>query len=273
MSARPAVVLAVLLVLLAPAFLATVGVLSPGARAQSTTPLSASMSGPTVVSTGTTTRYLMFGWGGPAIASNGTLVGNITYYTTLVASNLTGVSLSPPSAHFPVNQSDATDLSVGNASETLTIDVMVSSVHSGTNESTNFSYVVHIVHPYVVSATIVNSSTVEVTSFNVYVLLDGAVIGNVTVPNIQPGGKYALTFAYPTLGLSPGDHTFTIALDQQNGLVTFANGETVYTVTVYVTGPAPNYTLWYVAGIVAFFGAIFIFVSRVAARRRGAARR
>ncbi|MGA3022508.1 MAG: CARDB domain-containing protein [Thermoplasmata archaeon] len=271
MNARPAALL-VLALLLAPAVLATVGALAPAARAAGTTAVTGSLTGPTIVATGSTTKYEVSGFGGPAVAANGTVVGNITFYATVVGSNLTGVTLLPSSSAFTNNQSKTVDLAVANASETLTIDVMVSSVYQGQNQSINFTNTVHVVQPYVISATIVASST-WVSAFTVRVTLDGTVIGNVSVPALQAGGTYQVTFEYPTLGLSTGDHTFAISLAQEHGLVTFANGQTQYSQTVYVTGPGPDYTLWYVAGIVAFFGAIFIFLTRVAARRRGAARR
>ncbi len=275
MTARPAALL-VLALLLVPVLLVTVGALAPTARAAGTTAgtpaVTGSLTGPTLVSTASTTKYQVYGFGGPAVATNGTVVGNITFYATLVASNLTGVTLLPSSSSFTSNQSKSLALTTGNASETLTVDVMVSSVYLTQNESTNFTYTIHIVQPYVVSAMIVASST-WVTGFTLLVTLDGSVIGNVSVPGLQPNGTYQVTFDYPTLGLSTGDHTFAISLAQEHGLVTFANGQTQYSQTVYVTGPAPDYTLWYVAGIVAFFGAIFIFLTRVAARRRGAARR
>jgi hypothetical protein len=273
MSGRRVAALALLLLLLAPAILVTVGLVAPTARAAGTSAVTGSISGPTIVSTGSTTHFQVRGFGGPAVAANGTVVGNLTYYTTLAAPNLTGVSLLPDTAKFTANQSLATNLTAGTAAETITIQVMVSSVYLGKNQSTNFSYTVNIVQPYVISTTILNSSSSTVTGFTVYITLDGQVIGNTSVPTLQPAGKYALTFTYPTLGLSSGTHTFAISLAQEHGLVTFSGGQTVYTQTVYVTGPAPDYTVWYVAGIAAFLGAIFIFASRVAARRRGATRR
>lgn len=262
----------VVLVLLS-VFLATVTAVAVPARAASTSPVTGSITGPTIVSTGSTTQYQVYGTGGPAIPANGTTVGKITYYASLVASNLTGVSFSPASANITNNRSVPASLVVANATERITIDIMISSVFAGKNESTNFTFEVTVVQPYVVTATIVDSSTSTVTAFTVFVTLDGTVIGNVSVPTLEAGGTYAISFKYPTTGLSSGDHTFAISLTQEHGLVTFANGQTVYSETVYVTGPAPNYTIWYVVGIVAFFGAIFIFASRVAARRRGAARR
>jgi len=273
MRSRAFAVGALVLLLVAPAFLLTVGALAPPVRAADSATVGGSITGPTLVATQSTTSYEIDGYGGPAEAPNGTTIGNITYYASLVGANLTGVSISPPTDNISDNRSIAADLVVANASETITIDVMISSVYQGQNESTNFSIQVQVVQPYVIAATIVNGSTSTVLSFTVYVTLDGTVIGNVSVPTLQAGGKYSLSFKYPSAGLSSGDHTFGISLAQEHGLVTFSNGQTFYAQTVYVTGPAPDYTLWYVAGIVAFFGAIFIFASRVAARRRGAARR
>ena len=273
MSSRPWPTVALLLLLLLPAFGVGVGAFAPGARAAGTPGVTGSITGPTVVSESSTSTFHVYGYGGPAVASNGSVVGNITYYATPTGPNLTGVSFSPASSNFTGNRSDTADLTVGNTTETLVIDMMVSSVYQGKNQSTNFSYTVHVVQPYVVSATIFNPTPSTVTAFTVYVTLDGTVVGQITVTSLTAGGSYPIHFKYPTLGLSPGDHTFTISLAQEHGLVTFANGQTVYSETFYVTGPPPNYTLWYVAGIVAFFGAIFIFASRVAARRRGATRR
>jgi CARDB len=271
---RPRVsTLAVLVLLVVPTFLVGVGALAPAARAASSPPLTASITGPTVVSTGSTSVFQISGWGGPGVASNGSLQGAFRFFANPVGTNLTGVEITPPSANITHNASHIADLIVGNATETLSIDVMVSSTYQGKNDSTNLTYTVTVVQPYVVTAAIVNPTNSTVSAFTVYVTLDGNVVGSVNVSTLLAGGTYHLSYKYPTLGLSPGDHTFAISLAQEHGLVTFANGQTVYTQTVYVTGPAPNYTLWYVAGIVAFFGALFIFASRVAARRRGTTRR
>lgn len=273
MSSSRAVALGLVLLLAAPAFLLAVGVLAPPVRAASTSPVTGSVTGPTIVSTSTSTKYEVFGFGGPAVAPNGTVVGKLSYFSSLAGPNLTGVSFSPARGNFTSNKSLPATLTVANASETLTISVMVSSVESGKNQSINFTYAVNVVRPYVVSATIVNTSSFAVSGFTVLVTLDGSVIGNVSVPSIAAGGKYQLSFDYATLGLSSGYHTFAISLAREHGLVTFANGLSTYSETVYISGPAPSYALWYVAGIVAFFGAVFIIVSRVAARRRGQARR
>ncbi|HKN06989.1 MAG TPA: hypothetical protein VJ021_05240 [Thermoplasmata archaeon] len=275
MNRRPWAVLGLVLLLAAPTFLFAISVVAPPARAATTEAVTGSISGPNIVSTGSTTLYQVYGWGGPAVAFNATVVGTIKYYSALSASNLTGVSFTPASGNISSNKSVLVDLAVGNATETVTIDVMISSLNSNAseNKSTNVSTTVHVVQPYVISATIVNSSATTVSAFVVFVTLDGSVVGRVNVTSLTSGGTFQLLYEYPTSGLSSGEHTFGISLAQEHGLVTFANGQTQYTVNVYVNGPAPDYTLWYVAGIVAFFGAIFIFASRVAARRRGATRR
>lgn len=268
-------VLGLVLLLAAPTSLIAVSAVAPSARAATTEAVTGSVSGPGIVATGSTTLFYVYGWGGPAVAFNATVVGTIKYYSALSGSNLTGVSFTPATGNITSNQSVLVDLAVGNATETITISVMISSLNSNAseNQSTNVSTTVHIVQPYVISATIVNSSATTVSAFVVYVTLDGSMVGRVNVTSLAAGKSFQLVYQYATLGLSSGEHTFGISLAQEHGLVTFPNGQTQYTVNVYVNGPAPDYTLWYVAGIVTFFGVLFIFASRVAARRRGAARR
>lgn len=245
---------------------------SSGARATASAPVTGNLSGPTILSTGGTGRYFINGTGGPAFLPNGSKVGNITFYASVSATNLTGVSISPASAALTGAPFPST-LSVASTAEVVTITVMISSVYQQRNQSINLSYVVHVVSPYVITATIVDSSSATVLSFPVQVVLDGTPIAVVTVPTLTAGQTYNLSYTYPTLGLSPGEHTFSISLANEHGLVVFANGATVYSTSFYVQGPAPSYTLWYLAGAVAFFGVLFIFVTRVAARRRSALRK
>jgi hypothetical protein len=238
-----------------------------------TNPVSGQVTGPTVLAAGATKTYTVNGTGGPAFAANGTRVGNLTVYLSLSAANLTGLVLSPEEGAILNGTPVSTVLKTGPTAEVVTIRVMISSTYQHQNQSINFTYTVNVVTPYVVSATLVAGPSASVLSFSVQVFLDGALVGAVTVPTLTPGESYNLTYDYATLGLSSGDHTFSMSLAQEHGLVTFANGATVYSSTFYVTGPAPDYTLWYVVGVVAFLGVLFIFVTRVAARRRGALRR
>ncbi len=269
---RPLLALLMVLVLL-PGALLGLAVTAPAARAATASVaggLTANITGPTLLSVGSNHRYQIHATGGPAVSPNGTLIGNLTYYAGVSAPDLTGVTITPTSAALLNGTPGQPLLEVGSIAQTLTIDVMVSSVYNRTNASVNLTYIVQVVTPYVVAAEIVNPGNITVGSFPVLVELDGTQVGNVTVPAINPHADYNLSYNYATLGLGSGYHTFTLSLELAHGLVHFAGGTTSYSETVYVPGPTTDYTLWYVTGAVAFIGVLFIFGARLGARRRTA---
>jgi hypothetical protein len=263
--------------------LASVGGLSGGtSAARSIVPsvqpaaagtLTGNISGPTVLATSGTQTYQINATGGPAFSANGTKVGNLTFYASVAAANTTGVAVSPDTGNLTGTRAFGVSLGVGATAETVTVTVLIASVYQKSNQSINLTYLIHVVTPYVLAAEIVNGPLATVLTFPVLIYLDGSVIASVTVPTLTPGGTYNLSYDYATLGLSPGDHTFSISLANEHGLVRFANGQTSYSATFYVTEPASNYTWWYVAGVVVFFGVLFIFATRLAARRRGSVRK
>lgn len=234
--------------------------------------LTANITGPSILALRGVATYLIHATGGPAVAPNGTIIGNLTYFAQVLGSNLTGVSLSPTSSLILNNSPGMPNLDVANSTEVLTIAVEVTSVYQTQNVSINITYTVHVVQPYEVRATLVASgaSTGQVT---VLVQLDGVLVGNVSVPNLVANQTTQFEYSYVTLGLSPGTHTFTLMLENARGLIHFANGLTAYSVSFYVPGPGPNYQLWYLVGAVAFFGTTFILATRLAARRRGSGKR
>jgi hypothetical protein len=235
--------------------------------------LTGSVSGPTVLGLNGRASYTINATGGPAYAPNGTQVGNVTFYASLQASNTTGMNFTPSQFKITNGTFPGGRLSVNDLVQLVTILVMISSTNATANDTINVTYSVHVVQPYSVTATIVDRSNATVLAFVVYVALDGATVGNVSVPSLTPGASYALAYQYVTLGLGTGWHTFTISLANEHGLVAFANGALTYSATFYIPGAATDYTLWYVAGVVAFFGVLFIYATRVAARRRGALRK
>lgn len=237
------------------------------------TPVTGNITGPTVLAYNANRAYSINGTGGPAFAANGTRVGNVTFYASVTGANLTGVSLAPTESAITNASGHPTLLTVGNVTEVLTIQVEITSVYQTANVSLNLTYTVNVVQPYTLSVTLIAGSSNTVLAFALTVDLDGAPVGSVHVPTLTANQSYVATFQYATLGLSAGEHTFTLSLLNEHGLVTFAGGATSYSASFYVPGPPPSYTLWYVAGAVAFFGAIFIFVTRVAARRRNPARK
>jgi len=280
LSARAAAVLALGLALLlglaalaAPAAAGRNPASSSDLAGAATSNFTASMSGPTLLATSADGFYDVNATGGAAYAPNGTLVGNITYYASIFASNTTGITFTPTTATISNGSYRGAALTVNAIAQLVTIDVLVTSVSSTANDSINLTYTIHVVQPYELAATLVDRSTATVLSFVVTIELDGSAVGTVTVPTFTAGSTYDLSYKYVTLGLGSGWHTFTISLANEHGLVTFPNGSTAYSVSFYIPGAPPDYTLWYVAGIVAFLGVVFIFATRVAARRRGAVRR
>ncbi|MGI0071045.1 MAG: hypothetical protein ACRECT_03110 [Thermoplasmata archaeon] len=247
-------------------------VAAPGVAAGST--VQATVTGATVLSYNTSAFYTINASGGPAFAANGTLVGNLTYYASVAGANTTGVSVVPARGGF-VNATtpEKTQLTVGNLAETITITIEVASVYQTANSSTNLTYLVQVVQPYVLTLHLVSQSSSTILGFDLTVYLDGAAVGVLSIPTLTAHQDYTATFRYATTGLSAGAHTFTVTLSSQHGLVTFSGGTTTYSTTFYVPGPPPNYDVWYIAGAVAFFGAIFIFATRVAARRRNPSRK
>ncbi len=232
-----------------------------------------SVYGPTVLGVNGHGAYTINATGGPAYAPNGTEVGNITFYASLQASNTTGMNITPAEFVITNGTFSPARLSTNGFAQVVTILVMISSTNATANDTINVTYAVNVVTPYSLTATIVNQTNATVLAFVVYVALDGTMVGNVSVPSITPSANYAFSFQYVTLSLGTGWHTFTVSLANEHGLVAFSNGALSYSVSFYVPGPAPNYTLWYVVGVVAFFGVLFIYATRVAARRRGALRK
>lgn len=231
------------------------------------------ITGKTVLGFKAAAYYFINASGGPAFAANGSKIGNLTYYASVTAVNLTGVAVIPSTSGFANAAAQRTQLSVGNISEVVTIVVEIASVYQKSNVSINLTYQVNVVQPYVLTLSLVSDSSSTILGFLLLVDLDGTPVGTISVPSLTAHQSYVATFPYATTGLSPGDHTFTVSLVNEHGLVTFAGGGTTYSETFYVPGPPPDYTLWYLAGAVAFFGAIFIFVTRVAARRRAPSRK
>jgi hypothetical protein len=279
MRAAPLAVVALVLA----AALAT-GVLLPGARAaatpgattpaSTTPPLTGNVTGPSLVPTDWNATFYLNASGGPA-DTGGVFNGTIAWSTSASASNLTGVTVLPTNGTI-TNASKlpiALTVSTGAIAESVTVTVEVTSSLNGTNSTSNLTRSFRIVPPYIVEATLVAGPEATVLPFNVSVALDGTVVGTVQVPELAPNATYALAYRYPTTGLSSGYHTFTLSIATAHGLVSFSNGLTVESISFYVAPATPNYTVWYIAGIVAFFGVLFIYATRVAARRQGSARR
>lgn len=245
----------------------------PARGASGSTPLSGGISGPTEIGVGLKGTYIVNATGGPAEAANGTQVGIYSYTASISAVNTTGAAVLP-SRGVLVNQSVELTVTAPNVTESLTVYVSVTSSLNGSgNVSTNLSLTISVVQPYHLAALLRVTSSSGTSPFNLTVDLDGRPVGQIGVPALTGGTSYPLAFDYVTAGLAAGWHTFSISLAQEHGLVSFAGGQETFSQAFYVQGPAPNYTLYIVGGIVAFVGVVFIWTARVGARRRGRAKR
>lgn len=253
--------------------LGAVGVAPAHPIASTATPVQGNVSGKSVLAFNAASFYFINASGGPAFAANGTMIGNLTYYASVTATNLTAVSVVPSTSGFSGGAAQKTELTVGNVSEIVTIVVEIASVYQSSNATLNLTFTVNVVQPYVLTLSLVSDASSTVLGFILIVDLDGTPVGTISIPSLTARESYTATFQYATTGLASGEHTFTVSLTNEHGLVSFAGGGSSFSTSFYVPGPPPNYTLWYVAGGVAFFGAIFIFLTRVAARRRAPSRK
>ncbi|MCI4354721.1 MAG: hypothetical protein L3K06_05085 [Thermoplasmata archaeon] len=270
MRSRPSSLSGLLLVAAVLA-LALVPAMLPRAHADSanTIPLSGGITGPSGVGTGLHATYTVTAQGGPAEALNGTQVGTYSYTSSISAVNTTGARVTPVSGVL-VNFSVTVTLIAPNVTEPLTIYVLVTSTLGTANATQNFSYLVNIVQPFQLAATIVVGSTGAVGPFDLTVQLDNQPIGTIVVNHgLAAGASYPIQFSYVPQNLAPGWHTFTISLAQLHGLVAFSGGEQVLSVSFFVTGGGPDNTAWYLTGAAVFVGAILIWSTTVSGRRRG----
>jgi hypothetical protein len=257
---------------LAVALLATVALLVglsvPVARATPQFgPLTGSITGPVNVGQNGNATYTVNVSGGQAVASNGTQVGIFSYNASVAGPNTTNVLITPASGTIQAGTVQLT-LKVGNITEALTLSVLVTSSYAKQQSTTNLSYSVNVVVPYRFAATLVVGSGASVSPFSLVVLLDGQSVGTVSVGTLASGTRFPFSFNYVNPNLSPGWHTFSVSLAQEHGLVSFVGGSESVSQSFYVAGPPPNDTVWYVAGVAAFVGVVFIFTTRVAAGRR-----
>jgi hypothetical protein len=267
-----------LLILLAVVLLLPLLALSGGALATGTAasspypPLSGSITGPSTLGEKLKATYTIQATGGPAEALNTTIVGVYTYNATLSGANTSSAFVTPASGVL-LNGSASVTVSAPSQAQSMTLFVLVRSGYNGANVSDNLTYAIDVVAPFNVTATLVVGSGTSVGPMTLAVTLDGDPVGTVAVPTLTGGSTYPINFQYVPLGLSPGWHTFAISLVPEHGLVTFPGGAETYAQSFYVTGPSPDYTPWYLAGFGAFIGTIFIWTSRVGARRRGRAKK
>lgn len=237
------------------------------ARAANYPAVTGTITGPAVVGESLTAEYTVTGAGGPAEAANGTLVGNITFNATLSGNNVSTASIEPPTGVL-INGSELLRFTAPSLVEVVTLRVELTSSYAGLNASTNITTQIQVVAPYVLAGTLYSGST-TVNAFNLTVTLDGAPVGQVSIPTLSADTSHAFSFDYVTAGLAPGWHTLSVSLADEHGFVTFSGGVQQYSLRFYIAGAPPDYSLDVGVGLAAFALAVFIWGTVVGARRRG----
>lgn len=229
--------------------------------------ITGTISGPTVVGRALHAQYTVTGTGGPAFTLTGARVGNITYNATLSGTNVSTASIKPATGNINSGQV-VLQLTAPNVTGGMTLRVQLTSSYQRVNMSSNLTFSIQVVQPYILSGILVAGAT-PVTGFNMTVTVDGTPVGQVTVPAIAANGTYTFTFNYVPQSLAPGWHTIAVSVTPQHGLVTFLGGVQEMSTQFYLTSPPPNYVLDFGVGIAALAAAVFIWGSVVGARRRG----
>ncbi len=228
-------------------------------------PLTARLTGPPAIAVKGKGNFYMVAFNGTAVDASG-LVGNYTFTTQLLGPNTTGAFVQPPSGAFATDNQTFT---VGSISSPGTYTLAVSLVSHGPsgNETANFTRTFQVVTPYLLTATVYNPSNRTVTGASVEVLLDGKVLGSAGLTSLAPLTHATFTYNYTTLGLSPGEHTFTLVIQSVPGLLVFSGGAHTESISFYVQAAPANYTLDWEVGILLTVLAIFISLLIVAPRR------
>ena len=246
---------------------AALAVAPPAHAAASYPPITGTISGATTVGRTLQATYLVNGTGGPAVSASGVTVGNITFNATLSGNNVSSASIAPPTGIL-VKGEVTLRFTAPNVSEVVTLRVELTSSYHGQNASSNLTFAINVVQPYVLSGTLVAGAT-SVTGFNMTVSVDGTPVGQIAVPTISANGSYHFSYNYVPQSLGAGWHTIAVSVAPQHGLVSFQGGIQELSVQFYVMGPSPDYVLDVGVGVVAFAAAVFIWGSVVGARRRG----
>lgn len=225
-------------------------------------PFNVVITGPALLATNGSGVYYATATGGPAETLSGQYIGNYTFTDQILGVSTQGSFTSPFSGAFIDQQAN---LSLGGLVDdgSYTLELNVTSTSGGkapVNLTRIFTYQFSVVAPYVVEATVNNENSYTVSGVAVQIDLDGVLVGETSLPSLAAAASTQVKYNYTSTGLSPGYHTFTLVLVGSYGLVEFSNGQTSYSVTFYVSGPAPDYTQYYLYGLTITVFCIFITI-------------
>jgi hypothetical protein len=219
------------------------------ARADEDVPMTITIDGPTVVGVSEVKVYKVTVFGGPA-ESNGAN-GTYSYKATLSGSNTVQAKLTPGSGGPTRNGTFNLTFTAPSIASGLSIVVTATSSNATANLTQTQTININVVVPVVLSAKIKNTGNVSIVGVPVYFFLDHGQLGNDTIynttVNINSNATVSIMYNWTQPTLAQGANKIIMVIDPNSQFVTFEEGGSVKTVTVYY-GDSPygltNSMLW-----------------------------
>lgn len=238
--------------------------LVPGAFAQSTGPLIATVTGPTALAPAQTAVYNVSASGGPV----GNVSYTVAYYVT--GSNTSGASplQSSPGRASGNRTTLRLNVTAPGRAQSITLMVTLTATEQGSApENTTASFAITVIAPITLTATFHNSGTTSALNVTVRWYIDSVQVGTSLLKQIAANADATVTFNYLPADLSQGQHTVTATADlDHDGVINPARGE-VQTSTIFYNQTAPPANGWLALLAIGVFVPVFLGV--VALRRRG----
>jgi hypothetical protein len=198
------------------------------AEGATTTPLFASLTGPTQVAINEKHQYQVIAVGGPGVGSG----GNYSFAFNVVGSSNTNALVTPDSGISTTGRF-STNVSVSSFAEDLTLSVKVTSYNSTAASNVTKSIVIKVVKPIVISANVVNQGNATLTGVPVTFFVDDVQLYNTTI-TLNSNATKTVVYNWTSQAISDGEHSVRVELDPNSQFVRFSSGGTIFTQTIWV---------------------------------------
>ncbi|MCL4325796.1 MAG: hypothetical protein M1481_03075 [Candidatus Thermoplasmatota archaeon] len=210
------------------------------------------VSGPTLTAINQSYFYNITVAGGPATDG-----GIYQYHAYLVGKNISAIAVAPAnssskSGKFVVN------ITMPAIAQTVTLVVTGNSTLGNITKNSTEKIPINVIKPLLIHSIIYNRGLITLDNVTVEFYLDGTFIGSSLVPSILPFTNASVFFNYTVASLPTGYHTVKVVVN--NTMIVFSNGKNYETITFYVPGPPPNYTLIYELTAVSVTVAIVLII-------------
>jgi hypothetical protein len=208
-------------------------IVAPAMVQAASTPVFASLSGPTLVATNEKHQYQVVAIGGPGDGTG----GNYSFQFTLVGTRLTDAKVLPDSGgsktgKFYVN------VTASSFADDLTLSVKVGSYNATSSSNITKTMVIKVVKPIVITAKVVNQGNATLTGVPVTFYVDDVKLYNTTI-NLSSKATKTVVYNWTSQTVGDGEHSVRVELDPNSQFVRFSSGGTIFTQTIWV-GPTDS---------------------------------